>query len=127
MQKATCASPTGRQLAPFNGRLPHTADASFLSFLGAVSREGCGVCTPEKGWGRSGTHLSHTARVAALPQGSSHPWDLPEFPTSAPQNQAVLGSGLVPHCTSIFACHFAIKFQVNLKEKIAVHVGWVDL
>lgn len=59
----------------------------------------------------------------------AHPslWDLPEFPTPGPQNQAVSGSSLVPCCASVSVYHFGIKFQVNLKEEVAVHVGWVDL
>lgn len=61
-----------------------------------------------------------------LAQGSSRPVDLPELPTPAPPDQAVLGS-LVPHCASRFAGHFGISFQIHLREKIAVCVGRVDL
>lgn len=43
------------------------------------------------------------------------------------QNQAGLGSGLIPHCVSVFVCHLGIKFQINLEEEIAVGVGWVDV
>lgn len=89
-----------------------------------LSRGVWGLC-PAKGTGLGGGDAF--AWLAALAQGSSQPWDRPEFPMLAPQNQAGLGKGLVPHCLSIFACHLGIKFQANLKEKIAVRVGWVGL
>lgn len=100
----------------------------FSVFAWRGSRERGAGSVPHKRDGAGG------GCICLPPPGSrrcrrAHPslWDLPEFPTPAPQNQAASGSSLVPRCGSVSVYHFGIKFQVNLKEEIAVHVGWVDL
>lgn len=77
--------------------LPRAADASFLSLLGAVSREGCGVCAPQKGWGQEGDafiscRLGRSAAAGLIPAcGTSL-----SFPRRRPRTRLFQGAVLFP-------------------------------